>query len=155
VTPFERRYAILVSGATLAAVLSPLLRDPPRDGFPLSHYPMFSAAPDHSIVAIPHVVGWSRTGAHRPIEPGLVDTEEVMQALQTITVAAARGPAAAADLCAHVAGRVQADEDYADIDVVEVRTDRYDVLRYFVDGREPLSTVVHARCAVTGREPVP
>jgi hypothetical protein len=137
---------------TLGAVLSPLFRDPPVDDFPLSNYPMFSGVPKSTVVSIDHVVGWSRDGDHRPIEPGLVDTDEVMQALQTIHVAVERGPAAAADLCRRAASRVRADGDYGDIEVLEVRKDTYDVLRYFADGPRPIATRVVARCDVATGE---
>ena len=144
----ERWYAAIVSTVVLGAVISPIVPAEQEDGFPLSNYPMFSRAPDDSRVALAHVVGWSSRGEHRPIEPGLVETEEVMQAMQTIKVAAQKGAAAAADLCTQTAARVAEDDDYADIDTLEVRTDRYDVLTYFSEGRAPLATQVHARCAV-------
>lgn len=144
----ERWYAAIVSTVVVAAVLSPIVPAEQVDGFPLSNYPMFSRAPDDSRVWLSHVVGWSRRGEHRPVEPGLVETEEVMQAMQTIKVAARRGPAAALDLCVHTAARVAEDDAYADIDLLEVRTDRYDVLTYFSGGRAPLRTQIHARCPV-------
>ena len=45
-TPQEQRWAASLSLALLSAVLAPIRRNwsaRPRDGFPFSHYPMFSA----------------------------------------------------------------------------------------------------------------
>lgn len=146
----ERVHAGVLGLAVLGAVLSPLFREKPRDGFPLSNYPMFSAHKEDTSARISHVVGVSREGRHRPIGPDLVGTDEVMQAHQTIKVAVKRGDSAR--LCERTAARVAGDADFADIDALEVRTDVYDVFRYFESDPSPLHTRVHARCDVH-REP--
>jgi hypothetical protein len=130
----------------LLAVLWPILRDPPQDGFPLSNYPMFSADRRSADAEIGHVVGFSREGRHRPVPPELLGTEEIMQASQTVRVAIRGG--FAGELCRSTAARVQADPAYADIERLEVRMDWYDALAYFAGDTKPRRTHVHARCPV-------
>jgi hypothetical protein len=130
----------------LLAVLWPILRDPPSDGFPLSNYPMFSADRRSAMAEIGHVVGFSREGRHRPVPPELLGTEEIMQASQTVRVAIDRGYAE--QLCRRTAERVRADPAHVDLLRLEVRTDRYDALAYFAGDTKPRGTQVHARCPV-------
>jgi hypothetical protein len=131
----------------LVAVLWPILRDPPRDGFPLSNYPMFSADRRTADAEIAHVVGFSREGRHRPVKPTVVGSEEIMQAFQTVRLAIRRGDAA--DLCRRAAERVRTDPDHADLERLEVRTDHYDSLAYFAGDTKPRRTQIHARCPVS------
>jgi len=130
----------------LLALLFPILRDPPRDGFPLSNYPMFSADRRTADAEIGHVVGFSREGRHRPLTPAMVGSEEIMQAYQTVRLAIRRGDAD--ELCRRAAERVRTDPDHADLERLEVRTDRYDALAYFDGDTKPRGTKVHARCPV-------
>lgn len=140
----DRRWANLVTIATLGAVLSPVVRD--TDGFPLSNYPMFSSRRD-SAVQIHHVVAWSREGAHRPVSPELVGTDEIMQAHRTIKIAVRQGRADS--LCREVAKRIARDtRAWLDVDALVVRTDRYDAVAYFQVGPKPLRTTVRAQCEV-------
>ncbi len=143
-----RRVAVAAWSVGLIALLFvPILRDPPRDGFPLSNYPMFSSAKERKNARIVHVVGYSTEGRHRPIPPDVLGTEEVMQAYQIVQVAIRRGQAA--DLCRRTAERVAADADHADIERLEVRTDFYDAIGYFAGETRPGGTRVHAACPVT------
>lgn len=142
----QRLWVACFSVGLLAAVLWPIVRDPPRDGFPLSNYPMFSADRRSADAEIGHVVGYSREGRHRPLPPVLLGSEEIMQAHQTVRVAIQRGYAD--DLCRRAAERVRADPDHADLERLEVRTDHYDALAYFAGDTKPRRTRVHARCSV-------
>lgn len=142
-----RRLAVAAwSVGLLGLLFVPILRDPPRDGFPLSNYPMFSLAKERKDARIVHVVGYSREGRHRPIPPEVLGTEEVMQAYQIVQVAIRRGQAA--DLCRGTAQRVAASADHADIEHLEVRSDHYDAIGYFAGQTRPHGTRVHARCDV-------
>lgn len=134
------------SAGLLLAVLWPILRDPPKDGFPLSNYPMFSADRRNADAAVGHVVGFSREGRHRPVSPEMLGTEEIMQAHQVVSVAIRRSYAN--DLCERVAQRVRAEPEYADLERLEVRTDHYDALAYFAGETKPRASQVHARCSV-------
>lgn len=142
----QRVWVAAFSLGLLFAVLSPILRGRPKDGFPLSNYPMFSADRRSADAEIGHVVGFSREGRHRPVPPELLGTEEIMQASQTVRVAIRGG--FAADLCRRTAARVQADPKHADLERLEVRTDWYDALAYFAGDTKPRRTHVHARCPV-------
>lgn len=142
----QRLWVAAFGVGLLLAVLWPILRDPPRDGFPLSNYPMFSADRRSADAEIGHVVGFSREGRHRPVPPALLGSEEIMQAHQTVRVAIRRGYAD--DLCRRVAERVRANSAYSDLERLEVRTDRYDALAYFAGDTKPRRTQVHARCPV-------
>lgn len=142
-----RAWALSFSVVLLGAVLSPLARDPPRDDFPLSNYPMFSRRKDTGDVAVGHVVAIDGEGRGRPVPPRLVGSEEVMQAHETIRHAIRRGRADV--LCEAVAERVaEAGPSWADAVRIEVRTDRFDALAYFDGDRKPRSGRVHARCRV-------
>lgn len=141
-----RLWAATFSMGLLLAVLWPILRDPPRDGFPLSNYPMFSHGRRSAEADVPHVVGWSREGRHRPVPPALLGTKEVMQAHQTVRVAIRRGHAA--ELCRRTAERVRADPEHADLERLEVRTDTYDAIAYFTGDTKPRAARIHARCPV-------
>jgi hypothetical protein len=144
--PGQRVWVAVWSVGLLVAVLWPILRDPPRDGFPLSNYPMFSADRRRADAQIGHVVGFSREGRHRPVPPELLGTEEIMQAHQTVQVAIRRGYAD--ELCRRTAERVRADPAHADLEQLEVRTDHYDAIAYFAGDTKPRATHVHARCPV-------
>lgn len=144
--PLRRAAVAVWSVGLIVLLLVPILRDPPRDGFPLSNYPMFSAAKERKNARIVHVVGYSTEGRHRPVPPGVLGTEEVMQAYQIVQVAIRRGQTA--DLCRRTAERVAADADHADIERLEVRTDFYDAIDYFDGQTRPGGTRVHATCAV-------
>jgi hypothetical protein len=142
----QRLWAATFSAGLLLAVLWPIMRDPPRDGFPLSNYPMFSHGRRSAESEIVHVVGWSREGRHRPVPPELLGTEEVMQAHQTVRVAIGRGHAR--ELCQRTADRVRADPGHADLERLEVRTDVYDAIAYFTGDTKPRATRIHARCPI-------
>jgi len=148
-TPAERRerwFAIAFGLGLLSLLFVPLIRR--ADGFPLSNYPMFSR--NRSTQAdVFHVVAHSRVGEHRPVPPTLLGTVEIMQASQTAKVAAKNGPEAASELCIRVASAVaDAGDDWADVDALELRKDRYDAVRYWQGERSPSSTKVFARCTV-------
>ncbi|MCA9706835.1 MAG: hypothetical protein KDK70_13365 [Myxococcales bacterium] len=149
-----RRVAVaLWSAGLVVAVLWPILREPPRDGFPLSNYPMFSHAKTREDGRIVHVVAYSRQGRHRPVGPDLLGSEEVMQAYQTVQVAIRRGHAR--ELCERTAARVARDPGHADVERLEVRTDLYDAVDYFAGDTKPRSTQIHARCPVAAPEAPP
>ena len=143
-SPLFRPLALLASLAFVGLTLSPALRDPPRDSFPLSTYPMFSTVRGPSWIHV--VVGYDAQGEEHRIPPQLVANFEVMQAAQTIrrAVRAKR----AKQLCAEVAARVVTDTDFAALVYLEVQSRRFDPARYFTteDGQTPLEQRRRARC---------
>jgi hypothetical protein len=141
------RYAgIAVIVAVALLVLSPALRASPRDGFPLSNYPMFATDVGRE-ARVDTAVGLRADGSVERLSPRLVTgTDEVILAASTVTNAVAAGSAAAAGLCAEIAGRVAASRG----DVVQIRlaTETYDAVDYFDGQRTPANVEVHATCPV-------
>ena len=146
----ERVRALAISVALILLVFTPLMRETPRDDFPLSNYPMFSKPRDYRDTKIRHVVAFDAHNNGRPVTPRLVGTEEVMQAVQTVNIAVRRG--AAPDLCESVAERVaQAGAEWADVVRIEVRLDRYDAIAYFEGDTRSRRGKTYAECPVEGR----
>ena len=132
--------------AVALVVLSPALRASPRDGFPLSNYPMFSTDVGRE-ARVDTAVGLRADGSVERLSPRLVTgTDEVILAASTVTNAVAGGAATAADLCAEIATRVAASR--GDVARVRLATETYDAVDYFDGHRTPSSVEVHATCPV-------
>jgi hypothetical protein len=142
----RRGGALVTSVVLVAAVLSPLARDPRRDGFPLSTYPMF-AAPRDTRMTLSFAYGVTAAGDRRLLEPAVVGTREVLQAAMTIAQAVGRGAADAAELCRHIATAVADDPQRADVVEVRVVTGDEDAVAYLADGSFGPERL-RARCAV-------
>jgi len=134
-----RRGVVAAVIATLA-VVAPILRQPARDSFPLSTYPMF--ADDRGPVAVVNtVLGVDRGGATHTLSPEIIGgSDEVILAAATVSNAIRAG--AADRLCAQVAERT----DVGTYRWLRVVTHRYDTVAYLDGNREPLDEVVHAEC---------
>lgn len=143
---FARVPALLISVVVVAATMWPALRDPPRDSFPLSNYPMFSAVRERPWIHI--VVGFDADGNEHRIGPKMIANAEVMQAAQTVSKAVAYKRAGS--LCAQVAERVAGSGDYAQVVRLEVQSRQFDPRTYFTtrDGDTPLRQRRRARCEV-------
>src|SRR5688572_24475312 len=91
------------SVAMLALVASPAFREPPRDSFPFSDYPMFAhGRPDPEMI-LEHAVGITADGDRIPLSPLVSsDNREVLQSLATIRRAIHGGPEAVARFCREV-----------------------------------------------------
>jgi hypothetical protein len=143
---FRRAPALIFSVLVVAATLSPALREPPRDSFPLSTYPMFSSVPKRAWLDV--IVGFDTAGTEHRIPPQLVANIEVMQAAETIrrAVRHRRAP----QLCAEVAARVAADPDFDHVVRLEVQRRKFDPLTYFTSSPSErlLDLRRRARCEV-------
>lgn len=141
--------AYLVSVVVLAAVAWPAFRDPPRDSFPLSNYPMFSRARPDPIITLTNVTAVHADGGRTPLTPGqATGNDEVLQAMVLIR-GAARSPAPRRQaFCETAARRLVEGGDAEGVVAVEIATVRHDSLAYFRDGYEPLARRVHHRCEV-------
>lgn len=137
---------LVFSLALLAAALWPALRDPPRDSFPLSNFPMFSSVRDKPWIHV--VVGFDAAGEEHKIPPTMVANIEVMQAAQTIRIAVKRKQTK--QLCRQVAERVRDEPKLDHIVRLEVQSRQFDPRTYFVTeaGREPLKLRRRARCQI-------
>jgi hypothetical protein len=147
----RRGPALLLSGLIVAAMVWPALRDPPRDSFPLSTYPMFSSVREQAWLNV--IVGFDANQREHKIPPRLVANVEVMQAAETIRIAVRkRRPKL---LCEQVAARVADDPDFAHVVRLEVQSRRFDPRTYFVeaDGGMPLKLRRRARCEISPEAP--
>ncbi|MEM6990303.1 MAG: hypothetical protein AAF721_07395 [Myxococcota bacterium] len=152
--PTERLFSVVFGVSLLGAVVSPSLRTPPVDGFPLSNYPMFSVARETEAVRIVHVVAFDDAGGGRPVSPAMLGSIEVMQARQTVRIAVRKGRAASMDLCSRAATQLaEAGGSWASARRVEVRVDTYDAIAYFEGDTRPHHAEVHASCPVPGGTP--
>lgn len=142
-----RIVAACVSLGLVGVTLSPLVRDPYDDGFPLSTYPMF-ASKRPTTWTMHYALGEGRGGERIVLAPSLVGTGEVLQAMRVIDRAVGGGRTEQQRLCTAIAGRVAADADYAHVVNVRIVTGTHDALDYLVRdriGRE----AERVRCAVT------
>jgi hypothetical protein len=143
-----------VSVAAIAAVASPVLRDPARgdsDGFPLSTYPMFARSRP-TVLELDYALGIPAAGAPHFLAPRLIGSREVLQARAIVARAMRGGPQAQAELCADIAARVAADEALADVVHVALVRGRHDAVELLVRGVRGTETE-RLRCAVERRGP--
>jgi len=149
--PHPWRWAL--TAAVAVGVASPALSSAPKDGFPLSSYPMFSTNKDPS-TTVDQAVGIDAQGTAQPLPPRALGTDEVLQARATLSRAVRGGKAQSAALCAAIAERIAKDERHAGTERVEIRTVSYDSLDWFVRGeRSPKAQRKHASCAVPRSSP--
>ncbi len=146
----DRLVALLTSGALLAAVLAPLrqhARPDPRDGFPFSYYPMFSARRSaHGTVT--HLVGLQDDGARRVLHHGYLGTGGLNQVRRQLNRSVRDGRAQ--EVATAVAAVVAVRPRRGDGAVTEVRvvSGRYRYDAFFAGDREPVREQVHATATV-------
>jgi hypothetical protein len=128
-------------------VAAPGFGDPNWDSFPLSTYPMFARPRSRPLLYFAE--GVSRDGARHRLAPSFVANDEVMQATASVRRAVSAGPDAMRALCSQIAERV-ASSAPAEGAIVEVRLSsaRFDPVRYFSHGPEPVERTTHDRCDV-------
>ena len=141
--PKNRSWGALVGIVVVAAMLYPLI--PNEDSYPLSNYPMFSSNKP-AVAKVFHVVGFSSGGRHRPIAPEFLGTDEIMQAFQTVRIAARGGRDRAEALCRRVLEALESRQDARDLTHLEVRIDSFDTVAYWKGERTPVKSRVVARC---------
>ncbi len=144
-----RGRAIAVTTAVVVlVVLSPALRGAPRDGFPLSNYPMF--ATDVGRTAVVDTARGLRTdGTTVTLSPRLVTgTDEVILAASTVSNAVAGGADRTARLCDEIAARLTSTPDVVG---VRIATETLDAVDWFDGATTPSAVEVRATCPVPGR----
>jgi hypothetical protein len=129
-----RGAAALASLALVAATLSPVLRDPRDDGFPLSTYPMF-ATKRLTTLTMTYALGVGAGGERIVLAPSLLGTGEVLQAMRVIERAVAGGPPALAKLCKSIAARAGEEPEYGRVVAVRIVTGTHDAVEYLARGR--------------------
>jgi hypothetical protein len=129
--------------------LSPIVQNwvkKPKDSFPLSYYPMFSARRDASYVA-QTLVGVDGAGK-RVILPyqwaGHGGFNEVRRQLR----ATVRKPEKAARLCEKLAQRAAKSKRHRGLAQVEILTVKHDIKAFFQGDRRPLEQDLHVACPV-------
>jgi hypothetical protein len=142
----ERLVAATISIGLIAATLSPVVRAPEDDGFPLSTYPMFAFARPTQLT-IDYAIGVTALGARRPLSLAMLGTSEVLQARAMIELAVHDGRDATKRLCDAIAARVAADATAEDVAEIRIVTGTHDAIEYLVHGRIGRE-VVHIRCLV-------
>jgi len=140
----------LASAALLGVVLGPLRqnwRSTPRDGFPLSYYPMFSARRWRT-GTVTHLVGVDAGGGTRLLHYRHAGTGGLNQVRRQIRRCVAGDRAHA--LAESVAGSIARSRSAADSGITQVRvvSARYDYDAYFAGNRVPERETVHASAPV-------
>jgi hypothetical protein len=128
-----RLAAACASLALIGATLSPLLRAPGDDGFPLSTYPMF-AAPRSTAMTFHYALGEGKAGERIVLSTAVLGTGEVLQAIRVIERAVAGGKRDLMALCASVAARVAAEPQFANVAHVRIVSGTHDAVEYLVRG---------------------
>lgn len=122
----------MASIALIGATLSPLLRAPLDDAFPLSTYPMFAVVRP-TAVSLTYAIAIGPGETRRAIAPALVGSSEPLQAMAIFEGAAAE-PASARALCEVIATRVAGDGELAGATEVRIVTGTHDAVDYLVHG---------------------
>lgn len=125
--------AVVVSIVFVAAALSPLLRHPWDDGFPLSTYAMF-ASKRPTPQTFHYALGVTASGQRRTLAPRVVGTGEVLQALRVIERATKAGNPTLLELCNQIASRVRDDDELTDIVAIRMVTGTHDAVQYLEHG---------------------
>ena len=141
-----RVVASVVSLALLGATLAPLLRDPHEDSFPLSTYPMF-ATKRPTQQTFRYALGVTNHGERRTLDPHLIGSGAILQALKVMEMALSRGKTEATALCQQIAARVAADSDFDDVVAIRLVTGTHDAVEYLARGRIGIESDI-VRCEV-------
>lgn len=129
----NRALAAVASVVLIGATLSPLVRDPGDDGFPLSTYPMFAwKRPTQLTMAYP--VGDTPTG-RRYLTPRIIGSGEVLQARAIVERAVATGGREPKLLCERIAANVAKLPAYADVTRIRILSGTHESIDFLVRGK--------------------
>lgn len=147
------RTAAVFSAALVLAAASPVVenfRDIPRDGFPLSYYPMFSARRGETYI-VQHLFGLDAAGRRSYISFARIGSgghNQVRRQLQRIV-----REGRADDLCPRVAERIASRPEYAHVERLVVVSAHYHIDAWFAGDRNPVHEEIHGRCRVKRAQP--
>ena len=146
----DKRLALCICLVLIGGVLSPLPQNwsrRPKDNFPLSYYPMFSAKRD-PVETFYYVVGLDAEGQRRYMRHTVIGDggeNQVRKALRNI-VQAGGAPELAQTVAQRVAQR--SGRRYRDIVSVSICRGKYNVDDYFHGKKEPVSERIYATAEV-------
>jgi len=147
--------AALLSLAMIGAVLWPIQqnwRDKPRDNFPLSYYPMFSARRD-AVETFYYLVGRDAQGNRHYIRYKLIGTgggNQVRRQLRRI-INEGRAPELAKTVAKRLARQERA--PWSDIITIAVCRGKFAVDDYFHGRKVPVQEQIKASCEVKRKTP--
>jgi len=142
----NRVAAAVVSIALIGATLSPLVRDPVDDGFPLSTYPMF-AWKRPTKLTMSYAIGETATGERRYLTPRVVGSGEVLQARAIVERAVNKGGSELGAFCRKVASNVARLERFADVARIRVMSGTHDAIEFLVRDQRGVESE-RAKCEV-------
>jgi len=142
----DRAFALIASIALIGAALSPLVRRPEDDGFPLSTYPMFASRRPRQLT-MSYPLGVTADGGRRYLSPGLIGSSEPLQAASIVEQAVGRGGAALRGLCEAIARRVAASPAHRDVAAIRLVTGTHDAVELLARDRIGAERE-HGRCEV-------
>jgi hypothetical protein len=135
-------------GATLRPVIENW-REKPRDGFPFSYYPMFSAKRQRH-VEVTHLIGITARGTRHVIPATVAGTGGLNQIRKQIRRTVREGRAQ--ELAASVADTLRT-HGLDEFERVAVVTGRFDMHAFYAGDRRPVALTVHAVEPVRRRAP--
>ena len=142
----------MVSVALVLIVLSPIVenwKEEPKDGFPLSYYPMFTMRRSAEL-RLTHVIGIDDRGETTPLHYRLTGLGGGLNSSRKQIRKMVRF-GGAKQLCANVSANIGALDkpELGSIREVRVITGKYLLDGFFRGQTEPTSEKVHATCAVS------
>ncbi len=147
----SRLFAYGAIALVLGAVVSPAISSRPKDGFPLSTYPMFAKNRGRE-ATISRVVAALETGERVVLAPRYLGSRDVLQAETTLNRAIGAGEPRASEMCQQIAARVEAEPDLAGAREVLVLRLKVDIIDWFRDEKAAtLDEKIVARCPVGAR----
>lgn len=154
----NKGFAGAVSLFAIGAVLWPVVenwRKEPRDGFPLSYYPMFSEKRRKS-ANVTYLVGIDAKGRRRLIRYDHAGTGGLNQVRRQINRVVREGKAENLSRLVGTSVVERKEDGYDDLVTIEVVTGKYNLEEYFVSRRKvPTSETVHASLLVERGEDEP
>lgn len=145
---FARYFSLVIIGLVLWPIRENW-RKRPKDSFPLSYYPMFSARRSKS-VKVTYLVGFDEHDQRVILPYKFAGSGGMNQVRRQIRRLVAKGHAER--LCQAVAANVERQhrEPWTNLVRVQVVTGTYRLNDYFLGKKDPLNEVVHAESTVKG-----
>lgn len=147
----SRLFAYGAMVLVVGAVVSPVIASRPKDGFPLSTYPMFARNRGRD-ATLSRVVALLDTGDRVVLSPRYLGSRDVLQAESLLNRALGAGDGPSREVCGEIAARVEQERDLAAAREVLVLRLKVDTIDWFVDADAATrSETVVVRCPVGAR----